>query len=75
MLDEDIPICPDIKINTYETYKKNFKPREAVSICRGFNLCAVHTRTIKKDNKIRITMGKDIPKSLEIVKKMVRSDI
>lgn len=52
-----------------------FTLREGIGICRGFNLCKTHIILIKKDNKIRISKGEDIPINLDIIKKIVRSDI
>lgn len=73
-LDKDIPLMGK-KIATYKFYKKNFRIRQAVGICRGFNLCSKHTKTIKKDNKLRINKGIDIPNNLILIKKLTRSDI
>lgn len=73
-LDKDLPIC-DLELNYYKNYKDNFEVREATAICRGFNLCKVHNKTIKKDNKIRLGMGEEIPNTLNTIKKLVRSDI
>ncbi len=69
-LDSNLPIAEELI-----GYKAIFKVREAHAIGRGFNLCDVHIKTIKKDNKIRIAKGQDIPNSLDVIKKMLRSDI
>ena len=72
MLENNIESFNGLKIINY---KDIFTIREGIAICRGHNLCKIHTRTIKKDNKIRISKGEDIPNSLDVVKKIFRSDI
>lgn len=74
-LDKNKEIYPSLNLDFYENYKENFQIRDSVAICRGFNLCKIHVKTIKKDNKIRSNKGEDIPNSLELKKKLVRSDI
>ena len=73
-LDKNLPFC-DLELSYYNNYKDNFEVREATAICRGFNLCKIHTKTIKKDNKLRLSRGEEIPYTLDTIKKLVRSDI
>ena len=65
----------DTKVQTYEFYKDTFVIKEAVGMCRGFNLCAKHIKLIKKDNKLRISRGQEIPNNLKLIKKFTRHDI
>ena len=74
-LDKDIPICPTLNKIVYKYYKKNFKIRKAVGLCRGKYLCKKHMKTIKKDNLLRVSKDEEIPNNLDVIKKIVRLDI
>ena len=74
-LNKNIPFFKDGSVSSYKIYKKQFKVHNACGICRRFPLCEKHIKTIKKDNKLRIVKGMDIPTNLKLLRPLNRSDM